>query len=236
MEPGRSFHPPATCVTVQAIYDAESIALLVRWHDMSAEKDGQERAVASRATGRGGGAAPGGAADRPETSPFGEAEVAPGGAQQAEGSLCRGGGGAGRPAIRVLRRRLDPDSFAGADGRPQALLHLRRRPELGGSLVLRSGPPRSAAVHRQGKRGHRAQRRPAMSPVSRATTRENGRSSSSGRFAQTRAPRSRPESSCRSPSRSGTGSRASVATGEVSRSGTPSTSSQKSSHRLSARW
>ena len=44
----------------------------------------------------------------------------------------------------------------------------------------------------------------------------------------TRAPRSRPESSCRSPSRSGTGSRASVATGEVSRSGTPSTSSQKS--------
>jgi mono/diheme cytochrome c family protein len=38
MEPGRSFHPPATSVTVQAIYDAESIALLVRWHDMSAEK------------------------------------------------------------------------------------------------------------------------------------------------------------------------------------------------------
>ena len=38
MEPGRSFHPPATSVTVQAIYDAESIAVLVRWHDMSAEK------------------------------------------------------------------------------------------------------------------------------------------------------------------------------------------------------
>ena len=32
-EPGRSFHPPATSVTVQAIDDAESIALLVRWHD-----------------------------------------------------------------------------------------------------------------------------------------------------------------------------------------------------------
>ena len=48
--------------------------------------------------------------------------------------------------------------------------------------------------------------------------------------------RSRPESSCRSPSRSGTGSRASVATGEVSRSGTPSTSSRKWSHRPSARW
>ena len=38
MEPGRSFHPPATSVLVQAIYDAESIALLVRWHDMSADK------------------------------------------------------------------------------------------------------------------------------------------------------------------------------------------------------
>lgn len=41
MEPGRSFHPPATSVTVQAIYDAESIALLVRWHDLSAEKAGK---------------------------------------------------------------------------------------------------------------------------------------------------------------------------------------------------
>ena len=41
MEPGRAFHPPATSVTVQAIYDAESIAVLVRWHDMSAEKEGK---------------------------------------------------------------------------------------------------------------------------------------------------------------------------------------------------
>ena len=41
MEPGRAFHPPATSVTVQAIYDAESIALLVRWHDMSAQKTGK---------------------------------------------------------------------------------------------------------------------------------------------------------------------------------------------------
>ena len=41
MEPGRSFHPPATSVTVQAIYDAESIASLDRWHDMSAEKTGK---------------------------------------------------------------------------------------------------------------------------------------------------------------------------------------------------
>ena len=41
MEPGRSFHPPVTSVTVQTIYDAESIAFLVRWHDMSAEKTGK---------------------------------------------------------------------------------------------------------------------------------------------------------------------------------------------------
>ncbi len=38
MEPGRAFHPAATSVTVQAIYDGESVALLVRWHDMIADK------------------------------------------------------------------------------------------------------------------------------------------------------------------------------------------------------
>ena len=51
MEPGRAFHPAATSVMVQAIYDAESVAVLVRWHDMSPEKTGQERTVASRAAG-----------------------------------------------------------------------------------------------------------------------------------------------------------------------------------------
>ena len=40
-EPGRSFHPPATSVMVQAVYDAESIALLVRWHDLRADKEGK---------------------------------------------------------------------------------------------------------------------------------------------------------------------------------------------------
>ncbi|MGE0702515.1 MAG: c-type cytochrome [Vicinamibacterales bacterium] len=39
-EPGRSFSPPATDVTVRAIYDAESIALLVQWHDMRADRAG----------------------------------------------------------------------------------------------------------------------------------------------------------------------------------------------------
>ena len=40
MEPGRAFHPPATSVAVQAIYDADSIAILVRWNDMMADKVG----------------------------------------------------------------------------------------------------------------------------------------------------------------------------------------------------
>jgi len=40
-EPGRAFHPSASSATVQAIYDAESIALLVRWHDATADKTGK---------------------------------------------------------------------------------------------------------------------------------------------------------------------------------------------------
>jgi mono/diheme cytochrome c family protein len=78
MEPGRAFHPPVTSVTVQAIYDAQSFAVLVRWHDMSAEKTGkngpslpvpvaeEEEAAAA--------AAPEGASATP--SGFGDQEVA----------------------------------------------------------------------------------------------------------------------------------------------------------------
>src|SRR6185436_833151 len=81
MEPGRSFHPPATSVTVQAIHDADSIALLVRWHDMSAEKTGkngpslpvpaeeEEEPAPVAPAGESGGAAGG--------NVFGDAEVAP---------------------------------------------------------------------------------------------------------------------------------------------------------------
>ena len=110
MEPGRAFHPPATSVTVQAIYDADSIALLVRWHDMSAEKTGKNgpslpvppeeeeeqalphrraRAVVRRrrlgerlwrrgsraGAGRAGAAA--GGAQQPGANPFAEPEAAP---------------------------------------------------------------------------------------------------------------------------------------------------------------
>jgi len=86
-EPGRSFHPPATSVTVQAIYDAESIALLVRWHDMSPENTGtngpslpvppEEEEASGGEGGVTGGSSTG--------SVFGDEEVAatPGGTEQA---------------------------------------------------------------------------------------------------------------------------------------------------------
>jgi mono/diheme cytochrome c family protein len=75
MEPGRQFSPPATSVTVQAVYDSESIALLVRWHDMGSDKTGkndpslpvppeEERFVT-------------GAAKPTDANPFGDAEVTP---------------------------------------------------------------------------------------------------------------------------------------------------------------
>ncbi len=87
MEPGRSFHPPATSVTVQAIYDADSIAVLVRWHNSSAEKAGKngptlqvpiEEEEAAPA------ASPTDAAAVDAKNPFGEAEVAAPAAGQAK--------------------------------------------------------------------------------------------------------------------------------------------------------
>ncbi len=91
MEPGRAFHPPATSVTVQAIYDAESIALLVRWHDMSAEKTGtnglslpvppeeEEEAATGAAAGEGASAGATGSVSGEAQDPFAEAEAAPSG-------------------------------------------------------------------------------------------------------------------------------------------------------------
>jgi hypothetical protein len=100
-EPGRSFHPPATSVTVQAIYDAESIALLVRWHDMSPEKTGtngpslpvppEEEEASGGEGGVTGGSSTGsvfgdeevaatsGGAEQAAADPFAEPDVAPAG-------------------------------------------------------------------------------------------------------------------------------------------------------------
>ena len=126
MEPGRAFHPPATSVTVQAIYDAESIALLVRWHDMSAEKTGKngpslpvppEEEEEAAAAAPGSGARRGGA-----KSPFGEAEVAPTPAAQAQppGPLRR------RDQPKRRRRRAHPSSPT--PSRSRFLRRCRRAP------------------------------------------------------------------------------------------------------------
>ena len=76
MEPGRAFHPPATSVTVQAIYDTESIAFLVRWHDMRADNTGKNGPLLPVPPEEEE-SAPGGAAQPTATNPFGDAEVAP---------------------------------------------------------------------------------------------------------------------------------------------------------------
>ena len=129
MEPGRSFHPPATSVTVQAIYDADSIALLVRWHDMSAEKTGkngpslpvppeeEEEPAAGAPAGESGGGSKG--------SPFGDAEVAPAPAGQAPG-------GASSPERTPLprRQRRQPASHPSSPtpSRSRFLRRCRRAP------------------------------------------------------------------------------------------------------------
>ena len=81
MEPGRAFHPPATSVMVQAIYDAESIAFLVRWHDMSAEKTGKNApslpVPLEEEEGEGQKAAPTAQEPAQAADPFAEAPEAP---------------------------------------------------------------------------------------------------------------------------------------------------------------
>ena len=80
MEPGRAFHPSATGVTVQAIYDADSIALLVRWHDMSAQKAGKNGPSLPVPVEEEEDAA--GGASASAKSPFGDAEMPAAPAQQ----------------------------------------------------------------------------------------------------------------------------------------------------------
>ncbi len=92
MEPGRSFHPPATSVTVQAIYDADvhRPAGSMARHERAENRE--ERAVASRAAGGGGGAGDcrtraesgGGGAGGSKGVGFGDEEVAPAPAGQAQ--------------------------------------------------------------------------------------------------------------------------------------------------------
>ena len=246
MEPGRAFHPPATSVTVQAIYDAESIAFLVRWHDMSPQKTGKNGPslpVPAGGRGRAGGRRSLWQRRRVEGERFwrGGSRPGPGRAE------ARGPADTQRTPLQ-RRKRRQPASHPSSPTQSRSRFRRRRRRApasptsslattkirwISGSSIwpgriLFNSPDEEARTSLPTRR--------AISLVSRATTRENGRSSSSGLFAQTRAQRSCPDSFCRSPSRSGMGSRASVATGEVSRFGIRSTSSHKSSHRPSVRW
>ena len=180
MEPGRAFHPPATSVTVQAIYDAESIALLVRWHDMSAEK-----------TGKNGPSLP----VPPEEEEVGGRRCA--GATRSE-PLRRGGSRASRSRpqrIPLPRRQRQPPRRPSSPTQSRSRF-LRRCRRARASPTSSSATPRTrwisgssiwpAPIPFSSPAGEaRTSRRTTrgMSPASRATTRENGRSSSSGPFA-----------------------------------------------------
>ena len=41
VEPGRAFYPGVNAVDVSAVYNSEDIAIMLSWHDMSAERSGQ---------------------------------------------------------------------------------------------------------------------------------------------------------------------------------------------------
>ena len=78
MEPGRAFHPAATSVAVQAVYDTESIAVLVRWNDMGPDKTGKAGPSLPAPEQEAAPAAPAAAAAAPAADdPFADPAVAP---------------------------------------------------------------------------------------------------------------------------------------------------------------
>jgi hypothetical protein len=74
MEPGRQFNPPASSVMVQAIYDGESIAFLVRWHDMGPDKGKNDPTLVVPPEEE---IVPGAAGSSQSGGVFGDQEVAP---------------------------------------------------------------------------------------------------------------------------------------------------------------
>ena len=185
MEPGRAFHPPATVrdrsgdLRCRLDRPPRSMARHERGEDR------EERAVASRAAGGGGGSRAGGAggAGGAREPLWRRGSRAGAGRAGRSESLRRGGSGASRAShpssptpsrSRFLRRRRPaPASPTSSSATP------RTRWISGSSIwpapIPFSSPAREARTSRPTTR--------AMSPVSRATTRENGRSSSSGPFA-----------------------------------------------------
>ena len=129
--------------------------MLVRWHDMSAQKTGKNGPTLpvpieeEEEPAAGGGAG----ADAASVG-FGDEEVAatPAG-QPRRGSLCRGAGGAAdQPSEFSDAVAVQIPSQAPTDARKPYFLFGDAQ-NSGRSLVLRSGPARAAAVHRQGQRG-----------------------------------------------------------------------------------
>jgi mono/diheme cytochrome c family protein len=116
-EPVREFHPPVTNVLVQAIYDSDNIAFLVRWHDRTAEKTGkngpalvvppeEEEQEGGAPAGAGGGTGTGAS----QANPFGDAEVAPSAAGQAQPS----GGASQNPFAEAEAPAAPPSEFSDA--------------------------------------------------------------------------------------------------------------------------
>ena len=240
MEPGRAFHPPATSVIVQAIYDADSIALLVRWHDMSAQKTGkngpslpvpreeEEEPAAGAAAGEGASAGAKG-------SVFGEAEVAPTPAGQAQDPFAEAEAPGDQPsefsdAVAVQIPSQAPTGarkpyfiFGDAENSVDLWFFDLARPNPvqftgrgSADVAAKDTADLTGAVSYDQGEWSVIFKRPLRADLGRrvlAWRVHAGRLLSVGRA-----------------------SRASVAAGEVSRCGTPSTSSRKRSRRLSARW
>jgi len=100
MEPVRSFHPPAVSMLVQAVYDAESIALRVRWNDISAQTTGRNGPAMPVDAADENDAPPADAADGADAAgddPWGE-ETAPAAPAPAGGDDVWGEGDAAAPA------------------------------------------------------------------------------------------------------------------------------------------
>ena len=117
MEPGRSFHPPATNVTVQAIYDADSVALLVRWHDMSAEKAGKAGptlAVPAEEEEEPAAGASSGGSEGAKGSVFGADEVAAPAAGQAQDPFAEAAGPAASEFADAVAVQIPSQAPAGA--------------------------------------------------------------------------------------------------------------------------
>ena len=153
----------------------DSIAFLVRWHDMTRRRHGQERPVAPGAAGGGGRGARAAAAPAAGGDVWGEAaDPAPAAAPAGDDVWGESAGGAAAaPAGSEFSDAVAVQiPFAGAARRPQALLHLRRRAELRRSLVLRSRRHRGPREQFTGKGSASITAHEATEPkASRATTR-----------------------------------------------------------------